>query len=246
MPFQDVNLPETTSERDVRLIEQWKKMPNGPMRDQKLTEILSQIGGVIGQVVNQYRAAPIPTQILELQARRLAVEALEDFRPGAGMKPSTFVSTRLRQRLFRYVSEHQNVARIPEETVRKIGPYNRAVTDLTSRFGREPSAPELADHMGMPVSHVSRLRKMLDKTNISMTEFEPLEDYHHDPDMERARLGYYSLTEQEKVVFDYLLGDHGKQQMKPSQIARKIGISAARVSALKKSIAKKIGPYLRG
>lgn len=245
MPFQDVNLPETTAERDERKVKQWQKMPNGPMKDRLLSEILSDMGGIIGQVVNQYRAAPVPTQILELQARRLAVEALQDYRPGM-TKPSTFVSTRLRQRLFRYVSEHQNVARIPEETVRKIGPFNRAVNDLTSRFGREPSTTELADHMSLPVAHISRLRKMLEKTNISMSEFEPMEDFHHDPDMERARLGYYSLTEQEKIVFDYLLGDHGKPQLKPSQIAREMKISPARVSALKKSVAKKLAPYLRG
>jgi DNA-directed RNA polymerase specialized sigma subunit len=237
--FQD-----SSQSRDEVLIREWQGAI-GFEKDKKLTELLQRFSGVIGQVVNQYRSAPIPLQTLELEAKRQAVLALRDWKPGMGAKPSTFVSTRVRQRLNRYVIEHQNTARIPEEHVRRIGAFNTAMTDLTDRYGREPSTHELADHMGIPVRHVSRLRKML-RADIPVTEESSLamEDFKHDPEYEHAMMGYYSLTENEKAVFDYLTGSHGQPQLKAGDIAMRMKISKQRVSNLRASIGKKLSRYM--
>lgn len=248
MPFAPTpSLPELPQERDERLIREWQAMPPGFQKDQKLSEVLLSLQGVINQAVNQFRTAPLPLRTLELEAKRQAVLALREWQPGRGTKPSSFLGTRLRQRLYRYVGENQNAARIPEAQIRQISPLKDAMSDLTSRYGREPSTHELADHMGLPVAHVTRLRKSLRADLLSskpgMDEFE---DHSHDPDFERAMMAYYNLSEQEKVVFDYLLGAHGQPRLKPSEIARKLSISAPRVSTIQKNIAKKLGPYLNG
>lgn len=247
MPFAATpQLPELPQERDERLHREWQKA-TGFQKDQKLSELLLSLQGVIGQVVNQYRTAPVPLRTLELEARRQAVLALKDWRPGMGTKPSSFVGTRVRQRLFRYVGENQNTARIPEAQIRQIRPLQSAISDLTDRYGREPSTHELADHMGLPVTHVTRLRKSLRADLLSTAQgLDELEDHRHDPDFERAMMGYYHLSEQEKVVFDYLLGAHGQQRLKPSQVAQKLGLSPPRISQIRKSIAKKLGQYLNG
>jgi RNA polymerase nonessential primary-like sigma factor len=242
--FPSPSLTETAEQRDIRLIREWKGAM-GYQKDQKLGEILKSMGGVIGSVVNQYRAAPVPFQTLELEAKRQTAMALKEWQPGMGTKPSTFLRTRLQQRLYRYVTEHQNTARIPEEHVRRIGSYNSAMADLTDRFGREPSTHEIADHMGIPVRQVSRLRKML-RSDLTQNDENSLimDDYRHDPEYEHAMMGYYSLTEQEKSVFDYLTGSHGQAQMNATQVAAKMKLSKQRVSNLRKSIGKKLGKYM--
>ena len=245
MPFRQIApLPETPQDRDERLLQEWKRAPQGFAKDQKLKELLDSLSGPIYTAVNQYRSAPLPLKTVELEARRQASLALRDYRSGMGTKLSTFVQTRVQQRLFRYVSEHQNAARIPEEQVRQIGGYQAAMQDLTSRYHREPSTHELADHMGLPVRQVVALRKSLRKD--LMSDDETFEDHSHDPDYERAMLAYYDLSSQEKVVFDYLLGAHGQPKLKPRQIAMKLSVSPSRISTVKKNIAKKIGLFLHG
>lgn len=238
-------MPETPQDKEERLIKEWKKA-RGFNKDQKLQELLKIFGGSIGMAVNQYRAAPLPFRTLELEAKRQAVIALKAYKPGMGAKPSSFIQTRVGQRLNRYVAEHQNVARLPEAQVHRIGSYNRAMDDLSGRFDREPTTHELADHMGIPVAHVTRLRKSLRSDLLSSKEgFDSFEDHSHDPDFNQAMMAYYNLSNQEKLVFDYLLGAHGQPRMQPKQIAQKLNITPARVSKVKKNIAKKLDPYLQ-
>lgn len=238
-------MPETPQEKDERLIKEWKNA-RGFDKDRLLQELLKTFAGPIGMAVNQYRAAPLPFRTLELEAKHQAVLALRDYKPGMGAKPSSFVQTRVSQRLNRYVSEHQNVARLPEAQVHRIGSYTRAMDELGGRFGREPTTHELADHMGIPVAHVTRLRKSLRADLLSSKPgFDTFEDHSSDPDFNQAMMAYYNLSNQEKLVFDYLLGAHGQPRLQPKQIAQKLNITPARVSKVKKNIAKKLDPYLQ-
>lgn len=244
MPYA---VPESLEDRDERLIKQWKSAAPGWNKDKALTELLAALAAPIGMAVNQYKAAPLPAATLELEAKRLAVEALGEWQPNMGTKPASFVRTRVGQRLFRYVSEHQNVGRLPEEQIRTIGGYRNAMTDLSARLGREPTTHEIADHLSLPVSRVTRLRKSLRAELLESTEgMDEIEDFKHDQSYEQAMLAYYSLSDQQKLVFDYLLGAHGQQKLKPGDIATRLKISPARVSALKQEIATKLGPYLDG
>lgn len=239
-------MPETAKEKDLRLFQDWKKTPPGFLKQQKLSELLSVLGGPIGTAVNSFRGAPLPQVTLELEGKSQACDALNEFDPAqSGMSLANFVTTRVKQRLSRYVITHQNVARIPEHQVRQIGPLREAMADLTSRFGREPTTDELADHLGLPIKHVTRLRKNLRADLLEETGgLNNIEAFEHDPNFEAAMLVYFQLTTQEKSVFDYLLGAHGQPKLSPGQIAERLKISNGRVSQLKEAIAVKIQPYM--
>lgn len=237
-------LPETAKERDERLLEEWKREPMGWTKDQKLSELLKSLAGPINSAINTYRGAPLPGPVLELEGKRIAVQAAKEWDRYKGTSLASYVGTMVRQRLYRYVSTHQNIARIPEEQVRRIGKFQDALGELSGRYGREPTTDEIADHMGVPVAHVARLRKSL-RQDLLESGTDSFDDHQHDPDFERAQLAYYQLTQQEKQVFDYLLGAHGQPKLKPSEIARRLGVAAPRISAIKKAIANKLGPYLQ-
>jgi DNA-directed RNA polymerase sigma subunit (sigma70/sigma32) len=107
----------------------------------------------------------------------------------------------------RYVIEHQSMARIPENKARMIGPLREAETELSNRFGREPTVHELADHMAVAPTYITKLRKMMHADILeSAADFSSLEQFAHDPSYERVMLAYYSLLPDEKLVFDYSTG----------------------------------------
>lgn len=234
----------TFARSDAELYEDWKTA-KGFQKEQKLTALLLQLEGAIMMAVRTFQAAPLPFPVLQTEGRRIAVEAIKDWQPGRGMSLSSYVITTVRQRLSRYVMTHQNVARIPENTARKIGPLREAEAELMSRYNREPTTDELADHMGVPVGHVVKLRKMMYADIVeSSSGVSSLEEYAHDAQYDRAMLAYYSLLPDEKTVFDYSLGAHGKPKLSPGDIATKMKMTNVRVSQIKSQIAKKLNSYM--
>lgn len=248
MPMMALSkLDETVKEKDERLLQEWKQAPAGFDKERRLSALLSNFGGSIGFGLNSFRGAPLPMATMELEAKRIAAEAFNDYSPTAGMSLSSFITTRVKQRLSRYVGTYQNVARLPEHQIQQIGPLREAVADLTSRWNREPTTEELADHLGLPVKHITRLRKNLRQDLMAETGgLDATDTYETDPDYAKAMMVYYSLNTQEKQAFDFLLGAHGQPRLSASEIATRLKISAGRVSQLKTSIADKVQPYLKG
>ena len=240
-------LPETNSERDIRLLKTWKKAV-GFKKDQALTELMEAMQGPIMTAVNAYAAAPLPRVTLELMAKQYAVDAFNDFDTSRGYGFSSYVITSVKQKLYRYVGQYQNVARIPEHQIGQIGPLNEATADLTSRFGREPTSAEVADHMGIPIENVTDMRRLMrkDLTEEGGGGVDQYEAYEHDPDFERASMSYYGMSTVERQIFDFSLGAHGQPKLSTNEIASRLRISAGRVSQLKKSVALKIKPFLTG
>lgn len=237
-------LPDIHS--DDALYRAWKAAPAGYAKDKAFDALMQQLHAPIMAAMNTYRTAPLPGVTMELEAKRLGGQAVFDWNPTAGMSLASYVGTNVRQKLYRYVAEHQNVGRIPEEQVRHIGDLNRAVATLGESLGREPTTPELADHLGLPVTHIARLRKSLRKDLLESGISDELADtLKHDPNYERVMLAYYGLTDMEKQVFDFSMGAHGRPMLKPQDIAAKLKVSPARISALKLALGSKLAPMVR-
>lgn len=245
MAFMNPSMPRTSEDDEHLLVGLWRKSV-GFQKQQYASELLQKFGGAITTAVNAYASAPLPRHVLETHAKKLALEAVEDFKPQAGMKLNSFIITRIKQGLRPLVIKHQNVARLSDHRIREIGPYREAETTLQQRLGREPTADEVADHLAIPVSRVTSLRRSLHKDLFesgsgALTE---LEQISHDPDFERIMVAYYQLSQQEKQVFDYSMGTHGQPKLKAGDVAKRVGVSPARLSQIKKQIAKKLEPYL--
>jgi DNA-directed RNA polymerase sigma subunit (sigma70/sigma32) len=239
-------MPLPNIQSDDALYKAWKSAPAGYSKDMAFQALMIQLNGPIMTAVNTFRTAPLPLVTMELEAKRIGGQAVMDWSPTAGMNLAPYVGTIVRQRLYRYVAEHQNVGRLPEESIRQVGNIQRAITNLGESLGREPTTPELADHLGLPVSHVTRLRKSLRKDLLeSGIDDELAETLKHDPNYERVMLAYYGLTDMEKQVFDFSMGAHGQPKLKPQEIAARLKVSPARISALKHTLGSKLSPMVR-
>lgn len=217
---------------------------SGFQRDKASTDLLTALAPNIFSAVNQFRAASLPPQSIELEAKRLALNAAKTWRPGIG-NLGAFVSSKVKMGLYDYVTRNQNIATIPREHIGRIGAFKRTMEDLGDRFGREPTSLEVATHMNVPLKKVTVLRQMLRPTGLeSATVDSGFEDVTDDRNRERVRLAYYGFTDQEKLVFDFSTGAHGQEKLGTNDIAKRMKVTAARISNLRLSIANKIAPYL--
>lgn len=203
--------------------------------------------GLVEFNIMKYQAASVPRATLEVEAWKLFDDAVKNYQIGSAAKFSTFASIYL-YRLDRYTKTHQNVARIPEGLASNIGRYDRASLQLREELGREPTHKELGRAVGLSAKRVatletSRRRDLFEggfEGDTEVTLGRTMANKHVLEDVRPL------LNQQELLVYDHLIGFGGVKKMEDNNaLAAKLGLSAGRVSQIKKSIAEKIGPHVR-
>lgn len=221
--------------KDVETWSDWKDTGN----QNSLNELLKRYDGMIQSAVNKYDNPNIPRPALESEAKNQAFIAFNTFNPQRGTQLSTHVGTRLKK-LYSYVAKFQNIGKIPEGEVSSIRTYQNAKEDLRKKLMREPSTIELADYLAWDLNRVSRMEASLRKDYVGMDDVSAMET---NPKFERMMYAYYEMTPEEQVVFDYILGTHGKPKLTPGQIATKLNVSNSKVSSIKNKVAKRMELY---
>ena len=218
--------------------EVWKRW-NKSRSSQDLSALFKQMENLIQKKVNIFSAAPVPRSALEGEAKKWAYKAFETYDPNRGVKLSTHVTNWL-QKMYRYTTQHQNFARIPEHVALKINAYKSAQSELQEKFGRPPTHIELADHLKWSQKHVAQVDNSL-RQDIASTAWEGDEHFdQNNPRLEILAMGYYSLTPEEQLIYDYTLGQHGKVKSNPGQIAKIMKMSPSKVSKLRNSVSTKL------
>jgi DNA-directed RNA polymerase sigma subunit (sigma70/sigma32) len=225
---------------DEELIVKWKT-GNDYTAYRKLKE---KNRGMVMQAVNTYRAANVPSSSLEAEAWTLFDDAVNNFKTTEGAKFSTYLSYQLRK-LDRHTKKYQNIARIPEALAGKIGDYDRVSTALAQKNGKQPTNQEMAKAMGMSVKHVKQLNTS--RRGDIYESWNP-EDGGINQD-ERTNWMLIELrdelNDQERKVYDHLIGYQTKMITNKRQLAEKLGMSAGRISQITGDISRKISPHLK-
>jgi DNA-directed RNA polymerase specialized sigma subunit len=226
----------TRKKREIDLWRRWK-FSNDQIA---LEELLASLRPIIKKQSHTWGRSGIPGSVIEGESKRVIMDALNDFDPNLypNVALSTFIISRMKK-VNRLVYKHQNVGRISEQRITQIGTYNNVKQYMKDDLGREPSNQELADELSWGVSEVERMERESRKDLLqSGFEFEP-SVITSDRDKEVLDFLYFELTHEEQLVYDYLLGKHGKPQMKPVDIARLTGMSPAKVSRIRNRIREK-------
>lgn len=226
---------------DDELIQKWQQEEHQPAYD----ELRNRHKGMVYQQTNKYQASPVPQDALETQGWIHFDEAVDNYDPNQGAQFPTYLNYRLRK-LDRYNKKYQNVGRIPEARAAKIGDYNRAREDLEHELGRQPEAGEIAQKAGIDDNEVQRIEKG-QRQDLYEGKYEG--EQLHDPAEARGeqvlRDARHELTDQEKEVYDHLMGYGGKEKVESKQeLAKKLGMSPGRVSQISGNVARKIKPHL--
>ena len=226
-------------EREAKLWSAWKE----DKRPDVLEPLLSSFRPMIRSAVRKWSGGGIPDPVLTAKAEVFAVRAFGSFDPSKDASLGTHVFNNV-QRLSRVVTSNQNVARIPEHRVAKIGTYKNVRSHLEGELDREPTSSEMATQLGWSLKDVNRMESSL-RQDLLVSE-DVLGDYYapgwqqDERDRDLVDFIYYELDAREKTVFEYLTGKYGKPKKTAREIAKTMGVSDATVSRLRKSIERKI------
>lgn len=114
---------------------------------------------------------------------------------------------------------------------------------MAQQLGRQPTHHEMAKAMDMDVKHIKQLHKSL-RGDLFEGKFESETDQNSE-ELDWLLVDLRDeLNEQEKRVYDHLIGYKVPQISNKQELAIKLNISPGRLSQITGSIAKKIQPHL--
>jgi DNA-directed RNA polymerase specialized sigma subunit len=227
------------SSRDDELYAQWKR--TGSSMD--LEALLRALDPLIQSEVNR-RAGTLSRELLVLQAKKLAVDALRTYKPSVGVKISTHVTNQL-QKLSRVNYAHQNAARIPEHSMLQFHSVNIATEDFRADNGRDPTAEELADTLKWSPKKLKQFQTQFGRSELLESIDTPGELFvaeTHDP---RVDYVYSTLSPRQQAIFEHTTGYHGRPKLTNPKIMAKLGITQGVLSYEKTKIKNAFQAALR-
>jgi len=222
------------SKKDMKLWLEWKRSPT-PMNLQRVVDALNPL---IQKEVNRWSGA-LARPVLELEAKRLAAEAIKTYNPSVYRASlSTHVSNRLKK-LSRMSYTYQNVARIPEHHVSKFTTLYNAKADFEEKYGREPTIDELSDRLGWSRNYLTQVQRQTRSEFIESGDLPPAFD---SPTDQEGLLDYiyHDLSPQEKKLFEYTTGYGGSPILSNKQIMKKLRLTQGQLSYQKQKLINKV------
>ncbi len=205
-------------------------------------ELVRKYMPVVRQRLKVYSRAPVPMGALEGEGIKLLLYAADRFDPKSGATFRTFLGHSLKG-LYRYVNQHKNVARIPEHQVLQITRFGNTKSILQTNKGREPTNEEMADALNWSLPQVQKMEMAVSRRDIAMSGIETLHEVERlDDRMEDLlEFAYFQMTPEEKLVYDYSLGRHGRMRLRDAkEIARKTRLSLDKVYEIKRDVAHRV------
>lgn len=247
--------PEMEPEKSPRNLDElamWNAWKKSGYQPQYLRPLKQSLWRIVKSHVNKWKAANVPTDMIEMHASQLMLEALKDYNPnivvmGRSRTVGSHVHDRMK-RLQRFVVENQNAGRIAEQRAGKnIRIFHEATGLLTQELGREPSAVELAEKMTLQMGKPVTIKQvqMFSKENRKDRSVQD-ENFSFMPTDTRILLKLLpeELTPLENQVFERFYGVNGSPKMKPGEIARSLNLSGPRVSRLLNGISAKAAEFM--
>ena len=88
------------------------------------------------------------------------MKAVDKFEYRRGYKFSTYATWWIRQSITRAIADQARTIRIPVHMIETINKLSRMSRTLIQEYGREPTADEISDHIGMPLHKVRKVLKI--------------------------------------------------------------------------------------
>ncbi len=89
------------------------------------------------------------------------MKAVDKFEYRRGYKFSTYATWWIRQAITRAIADQARTIRLPVHMIELVNKLIRTSRQLVQGLGREPTSPEIAKHMDMPVAKVRKVLKIM-------------------------------------------------------------------------------------
>ena len=206
-----------------------------------LVELLNSLKPLMGNFARNIASTNLPRAAVDAEIKFQTIKAIKSFDPSRGVKLSTHINSRL-PGVYRLLYENQNIGRISEPDNIKIGTFKSAQQRLEQKFGREATTDEMADDLGWSQGQVSKVNRLIRK-DMAVSDFD-FGQFEQNKAADYMHYVYHELDPTEKIVLEHTTGMGGKSVLKGKDIAKRIGVSEATITNIKKRIAKRLEGHL--
>lgn len=201
--------------------------------------LLKAVEPVIAKGIKTYGGAtPGPT--LRSRAKILTLEAAKQYDPYKS-KLQSHLLTQM-QRLQRYARQESQPLKIPEQMALDLIHFNRSKSELSDYLDRDPSSHELAQHLGVSMARLNKLRAYRPPTTegqmFTQAARHGIEDFvgpavrAQDTRADDAWTDYVygDLEPIDQAIMEHSLGLYGNPRISGQEIAKKLRLSPGAVS----------------
>ena len=242
-------MADIDKDKELDLFNTWKSSvtPNNKMGDKAAFQNLyTSMSPLLDDAARKSSmGSNLPKSAHALYAAQNFMDSLRTYDPNKGSSLQTHVYGTVHQKAKRLNYLYQNLGYIPEPRAVQIGNYQTTKENLKNDLGREPSAAEIADTLQVGLKDVKRLEVEI-RRDLSLTNLEEQVISMTPEEEEALDYLYYELTAEERAVFDYIYGKHGKPAMVKhsgkidfDRIAKNMGVSVSKVRSLHGKIRNK-------
>lgn len=186
------------------------------------------------------------------------LEAVDRFQPGYNCRFSTYGIWWIRQAIIKSLADKGRVIRVPVHMLNTINKCFMIAKMLTQEYGREPTAAELSEYIGEPVSKVEEYLRLAQDTSSLDTTVDDgsptqLGDLLTDENSEKPIEAVFSamlsetigtvlddFTDREMAIIKMRFGLDGKSPMTLTETGRMLGITRERVRQIQRKMMEKL------